>query len=476
MAEQQDLSIPAPPETPTGDETGLAQGPQLASKLMGKYSATELPEGQKYEAGKIADADQTGTAQGYQTVGQDPTATATIGRAPTDVVAPTAPVEGKYDITAATTADKMTDATAAQLTAGEISPDVRITAPQGELSDAAMARAAQAEVQKEQLVSFQLGELYSSMEEGKPLPPWAAGPARAATSIMQQRGLGSSSMAAAATAQAIMEAGVPIAAADAQEYSKLNLANLNARQQAVLQNASAVAAMDMANLDARMKAAVTNAQSFLAIDLQNLNNEQSTEVLNYQGKMQALFTDAAADNAAQQFNAKTQQQVDEFFSELGVQVDNANATRTAAMEQFNVDQVNSIAQFNASMEDARDRFNANMKAQVDQSNAAWRRQIATADTAAQNEANRLNAMNLLQVSQSSMSALWQRYRDESAWLMQSTENGAQRAHQLAMMEFEKNANTEMFGLESDYASASAVGNAALAGILGMIAPPRAGDD
>jgi len=275
-------------------------------------------------------------------------------------------------------------------------------------------------------------------------------------------------MAAAATAQAIMEAGVPIAAADAAEYSKINIANLNARQQAVLQNASAMAAMDMANLDSRMKAAVQNAQSFLAIDLQNLNNEQATETLNYQGMLQSLFTDSAAENAASQFNAKNQQQVDEFFSELGVQVDNANANRVAAMEQFNVDQVNSIAQFNATMSDARERFNSTMQVQIDQSNAAWRRQIATADTANLNEAQRQNALNVLQVSQSALSALWQRYRDESAWVVQSTENAAQRAHQMAMLVFEQNANVDMFGMESKYATAASVGSASLAAVLGMI--------
>jgi len=450
------------------EQVGINQGADLAKTLMSQTKATSLPEGQEIDIDKLADSTVTGTDLTYDPLSSAPTVTAEKGTAPTDVVAPAKPAEGTYDITTSTTADKVEDATAAQLSREEVSPEVRIDAPQGELTAGAIANAAQTEVQQEQLVSYQLGKLYEGIEQGKPLPAWAAGAARAATAVMQQRGLGSSSMAAAATVQAVMESGIPIAAADAAEYSKINIANLNNRQQAVLQNANAVAAMDMANLDARMKAAVQNAQSFLAIDLKNLDNEQSTEVLNYQGKLQALFTDAAADNATKQFNAKTQQQVDEFFSELGVQVDNANATRTVAMEQFNVDQVNSIATFNASLQDARDRFDSTMQVQIDQSNANWRRQIATIDTAAQNEANRQNAMNLLQVSQSALSALWQRYRDESSWVMQSSENALQRAHQLALLEFEKNANVEMFGLESNYASMASLGNAALAGILGMV--------
>lgn len=451
-------------------EGGDVSGDDLSKKLKGQMDTDTLGDGKTIDAVKIGDQDLTGTDVSFTPLSDAKTVDAKTAD-PADVVtAPSAPKEGAYDISATTTADKVGTARAVTLSRDEISPEVTVQAPQGELSEDAKAKAAQTEVAPEQLTSFQLGKLYESIQEGKPLPAWAAANARAATSVMAKRGLGASSMAAAATAQAIMEAGIPIAAADAAEYSKINLANLNARQQAVLQNANAVAAMDMANLDARMKAAVQNAQSFLAIDLQNLNNRQTTETLNYQGMLQAVFTDAAAENAAAQFNAKTQQQVDEFFAELGVQVDNANANRVAAMSQFNTDQVNSIAQFNASLEDARERFNSTMSAQIDQSNATWRRTIATQDTATQNEVNRQNVMNLLSVGQSALSALWQRYRDESAWLMQSTESAYGRAHQLAMLEFEKNANIDMFGLESDYATSAAVGNAAITAVLGMLFP------
>ena len=440
----------------------------LTSTVEDRLSG-EMPEGASIAPEKIADQDLTDAEVSYTGLdAQAPSVTAEKADDPTLVPAPATPEKDEYSYEASTAADQITNATAAQLERSDISPEVTIEAPQGTLSSEAIAEAAQGKVQQEQLVSFQLGELYSSIEEGKPLPPWAAGPVRVASSIMAQRGLGASSMAAAAVSQAVLEAGLPIAAADAAEYSKINIANLNNRQAAVLQNAAAMAQMDMANLDARMKAAITNAQSFLAIDLQNLNNEQATETLNYQGMLQAVFTDTAAENAAAQFNAKSQQQVDEFFAELGVQVDNANANRVAAMGQFNVDQANSIAQFNASLEDARERFDTSMQTQIDQSNAQWRRDIAKADTAVLNEAQRQNALNVLQITQSALSALWQRYRDESAWVMQSTENAASRAHQLAMLEFEKNANVDMFGLESEYETAASVGSAALASILGFL--------
>jgi hypothetical protein len=84
------------------------------------------------------------------------------------------------------------------------------------------------------------------------------------------------------------------------------------------------------------------------------------------------------------------------------------------------------------MEDSRDKFNANMSAQIDQSNTQWRRTINTQNTAVQNEAARLNAQNLLGITVQAQNQLWQRYRDDATWILQSAESSAMRAHQYAM--------------------------------------------
>ena len=72
--------------------------------------------------------------------------------------------------------------------------------------------------------------------------------------------------------------------------------------------------MDSSNLNNRQQAAVQNAQSFLQQDMANLTNLQQTELFKAQQRTQALFTDQAATNAANQFNATSQNQVDQFFS------------------------------------------------------------------------------------------------------------------------------------------------------------------
>jgi len=357
------------------------------------------------------------------------------------------------------------EAVAAQ---GKLSTESLIGDVQGAVSEQSQVTAQTEELDPKASVQYQLSQLYESLEEGKPLPAWAAPAVRAVSGIMQQRGLGASSMASAAITQAIFESGIPIAKADADRFATIQLQNLNNKQQAALQNAMTFAAMDKANLDARMTAAVNNAKSFLSIDMANLDNKQKTQSIDYQGKLQALLTDAAAQNASEQFNAKSQNQLDEFFAELDGQIQQSNANRLAATEQFNVDQANANARYVQGLNDQREQFNLNMQTQIDQSNAVWRRNINTANTAAQNETNRQNALNTLNVSQSALNALWQRYRDEASWLFTSSESAKQREHQLALTAMEVSAQTDMYEMKSENDMYGALGGATLAGIFGLL--------
>lgn len=408
----------------------MEQQAGIAKDEDGNAVAPTLPEGTKFTAVKQElQADELLDPSSVE-LDDVTTTAATASKDGLEIATPTKTAANTY--TAYTTPDTP-EAIAAQ---GNLSKESVVGDIQGAVSKQAVAEAAQGEVSEQATVQYQIGELFKSFEEGKPAPAWAAPAVRKVGAMMAQRGLGSSSMAAAAVTQAIMEAGIPIAQADAQTYSTMDLANLNNRQQAALQNAATYAAMDRANLDARMQAAVTNAQSFLQMDLTNLSNKQRTVELNYQAAQQAMLTDVASENAARQFNAKSQNEVDEFFAEIEVQVANANANRLAAQEQFNVNEQNAMAQFNASINDARQRFEANMKAQIDASNVQWRRELNTANTAIQNEQNRINAQNLLNLTTTAQNNLWQRYRDESAWIFQMAENATQREHQIAMLQLE----------------------------------------
>lgn len=317
------------------------------------------------------------------------------------------------------------------------------------LSDGTLAVAATQDLASEATVKYQLEKIYEALEEGKPLPAWAAPNVRKVQEIMNSRGLGASSVAAAAMVQAIGESALPIAIEDANKYATIQITNLTNEQQTALANAATIAAIDLKNLDNKMIAAKHNAESFLKMDLLNVTNEQASNIIEYQSNVQALFNDASAENLRLQFNAKTETQVNEFYDQLGATVSKNNLDRETATHQFNVDQENSVTKYMSKLEDSREKFNANMQHLIDQSNAVWRRTISTANNATENEESRLNASALLGMTVQAQNDLWQQYRDEAAFLFQATANDLQRTHQLAMVVIANQFAESMFEAQID---------------------------
>ena len=317
------------------------------------------------------------------------------------------------------------------------------------LERGSLAEAQTQTLANEASIAYQIEKLTEGMETGQ-FPPWASPTVRKVNEIMQQRGLGSSSMAAAALAQGLIESTIPIAAQDAQANATLQIQNLNNQQQTALANAATIATMDRQNLDNRMKAAQQNAQSFLNMNLKNTTNEQQAAVLTYQSRVQSLFTDQAAANAAQQFNATSQNQVNQFYDQLGATVEQANAARDLAIQKFNSEEVTAVEEFNTTLDNAREQFNVQMRTQIDQSNAAWRRQINTANTANQNRANQINAGVLLGLTTAAQNDLWQKYRDETHQLYSSTENELQRAHQIVVTAMRNQFNVDAFNRSVEF--------------------------
>jgi hypothetical protein len=208
--------------------------------------------------------------------------------------------------------------------------------------------------------------------------------------------------------------------------NSMNLANLSNAQAMVMAEAAALSNLDMANLSNRQQAAVQNAQNFLQMDLANLSNEQQTALFKAQQNIQALFNDAASQNAAAQFNASSENQTNQFFASLASQVSQFNATQANAMSQFDASAINSVRNFNASMQNQRDQFNAQNGLIVAQANAVWRQNVATLDTAAQNESNMLFAKTMNGFTATNLDAYWQRERDIMSFAFTSAENAADR--------------------------------------------------
>ncbi len=251
---------------------------------------------------------------------------------------------------------------------------------------------------------------------------------------------------------------------NSRAVNTMNLANLNNKQAMVMAEASALAQLDVANLNNRQQAAVQNANTFLQYDMANLSNQQQTELFKAQQRVQALFTDQAATNAAAQFNASSQNQVDQFFANLSSTTSQFNATQTNAQAQFNAGQANTVERFNAEQNNLRDQFNAQNQIVIAQSNATWRREIATADTAAVNRANELNASAILDISSQAYDNLWQYFGDTMEWAWKSAESQIDRNNALAIAELDAKARKQIAEESSSSDAGAAVGS--LIGTLG----------
>ena len=258
-----------------------------------------------------------------------------------------------------------------------------------------------------------------------------------------------------------------IAMENSRAVNTMNLNNVSNRQAMVAAEAAALANLDMSNLNNRQQAAVQNAQSFLQLDMANLSNQQQTDLFKAQQRTQALFTDQAAENAARQFNATSQNQVDQFFANLATQTAQFNATQANAQSQFNAGQVNTVERFNAEMNNQRDQYNATNQLAIAQNNAVWRREIATADTAAVNRANELNANAILDISKEAYDNLWSYYADTMEWAWTSADNQLERINKMAIAQLDADTMMKTSQMSSSSSAGTAIGG--LIGTLGSAA-------
>lgn len=305
---------------------------------------------------------------------------------------------------------------------------------------------------REATVQYQLTELMKQFEGDEP-PAWAAGALRSVSSAMAARGIDSSSMAAQAATQAAMEAATAIAAADAQSVGQTNLANLDVRKSKMLSDAAAMSAMDMANLNNRQQAQVENARMLLETNFKNLDSRQQNEIFAFQARTNALLSDQAQENAAQQFNATNQTQNDQFFASLSSSVETQRANLQA-----------DVSKFNASIVNDRQKFEAENALVIADANAKWRQAITTTNTAAQNLSNQLNAQAVSRLQENAFNAMVQLERDEMAFVndaltraIQQDENARQRENDLVISALNRDATKELTEMGYQYQAGAAVG-------------------
>ena len=339
-------------------------------------------------------------------------------------------VVGDNEIPTAATADGLKR----EVTAAEkyvLSGDATFLAKSLNVDDTVVAQFIQGNVQARDTVQGQLSLLMDQFNDGT--PAWAAGAIRAANDTMAARGMGASSLAAAAIVQASMESALPIAQADAQVYSNMNLTNLNNQQKIALEVAAAQRGTQLQNLSNEQQAElakstsafqlgatslsnlqaaqVANAQLRAALQGQNLTNTQQTNIieagrfaemnnLNLSNEMQARLQDTANNLQVDMSNMSTKAQV--VLSQLQTQAALAgqeltNAQQSSVVKSERFFSANNLT-FNA--EQARVLSNSKMIETIELENLDFEqaRTVQNAATFAQMEMAGLNNRQQAQVA------------------------------------------------------------------------------
>jgi len=217
-----------------------------------------------------------------------------------------------------------------------------------------------------------------------------------------------------------------IALENSRNANTMNLSNLSNRQAMVIAQSASISQLDTQNLSNQQQAAVQNAQSFLQMDMTNLSNRQQTELFRSQSLIQSIMTDQAATNASRQFNASSENQTNQFMSNLQSQISQFNSTQVNATTATNAGAENAASQFNAQLENQRDQFNAQNALVIAQANAQWRQNSTTINSAAQNEANVQAAQTANAFTQNTLDQIWQRERDIMDYAYQGSESSKTR--------------------------------------------------
>ncbi len=299
-------------------------------------------------------------------------------------------------------------------------------------------KAAQAGVDPKATIQGQLNELYQNFETGNP-PAWAAASMRNVTAILNQRGIGASSMAGQAIIQAQMEVALPIAQQDAQTIANLNIQNLSNRQQVAIigaeqrakflglefdqafqtkvANASRVADIANQNFSAEVQVTLENAKMAQTVDLTNLSNDQAItmakvaqmanlETTNLNNRQQSAVQNAQAFLQMDVANLNNAQQTALFKSEKTIQAMLTDQAAENAAKQFNASSENQVNQFYDSLTSQISQFNITQKNALERFNVEQTNALESFNVQQKNAQEQFNSSNGLVISQAN--AEWRR--------------------------------------------------------------------
>lgn len=297
---------------------------------------------------------------------------------------------------------------------------------------------------KEQLAMLQ-DDWVGTNGENK-VPFYALGAVTAAKQEMAARGMGGSSMAAAAITQAGLEAMIPVAMKDAEFFQTLSVKKFDMQTSMGLAKLSHIANLDMADLNFRQQRAVDTANKFFQVNMSNVENERLVAATNNANRVQKLFADAAAVNVANNLGYTTEAEMNRFYDQLALSAQTTTANLLL-----------DASKFNAAVQNERTQFNATMMAEIERDNINYLRSINTANTAGINQQNLINSQNLLGISNTAIANDLTLTRDQLNRIFEASENMATRMNNYAIAKLEADAAMSRLTSQQDYESSAAIG-------------------
>ena len=299
-------------------------------------------------------------------------------------------------------------------------------------------QAATATPSEKATVAGQLASLTADFDATNP-PAWAAGALRGVQAVMQQRGLGASSIAGQAMIQAALESALPIAQADARTVATFETQNLSNRQQramlaaqqraqfigqefdqafqARVQNASRIGDIANTNFNAEQQIALENSRAANTMNLNNLSNRQALviaeasalanlDLSNLSNRQQSAVQNAQNFLQMDMANLSNQQQTNMFTAQQRIQSLFTDQAAENAASQFNATSQNQVDQFFASLGQQTSQFNATQINAQEQYNAGQRNTVERFNAELNNQRDQFNAQNQMVIAQSN--ANWRR--------------------------------------------------------------------
>ena len=352
-------------------------------------------------------------------------------------------------VAAQQTASSVANVTAAQGNSIQLDNPIQRQIQAGELidttADAEKARAFTEQVEAatstptdQATVAGQLAGLTANFDATNP-PAWAAGAIRGVNAVMQQRGLGASSIAGQALVQAAMESALPIAQADANTVRTFELQNLSNRQQrailaaqqranfiglefdqafqARVQNSARIADIANKNFTAEQSIALENSRAANTVNLNNLSNRQALtmaeasalaqlDTANLNARQQAAVQNAQNFLQMDMANLSNEQQTGMFNAQAINQSLLTDQAAENASRQFNATSQNQVDQFMSNLANQISQFNATQSNAQAQFNAGEANTVARFNAEVSNQRDQFNATNQLAIAQNN--AVWRR--------------------------------------------------------------------